>query len=156
MASNDRTDLLARTAALVDVASPSRAEGPLVDSIEAELRAHSHLEVTRVGDNLVARTSLGRLHRVVLAGHTDTVPSADPFCNSFKIGKATLVFFTFSKPACASLSNNIDEGNGASFFIATCFSFRVSIFYYLLVIFVWLPANVLNRSEGISCPDSIR
>ena len=77
MASNDRTDLLARTAALVDVASPSRAEGPLVDSIEAELRAHSHLEVTRVGDNLVARTSLGRLHRVVLAGHTDTVPAAD-------------------------------------------------------------------------------
>ena len=77
MASNDHTDLLARTAALVDVASPSRAEGPLVDSIEAELRAHSHLEVTRVGDNLVARTSLGRLHRVVLAGHTDTVPAAD-------------------------------------------------------------------------------
>ncbi|CAB4607819.1 unannotated protein [freshwater metagenome] len=77
MASNDRTDLLARTAALVDVASPSRAEGPIVDSIEAELRAHAHLEVTRVGDNLVARTSLGRLHRVVLAGHTDTVPAAD-------------------------------------------------------------------------------
>jgi succinyl-diaminopimelate desuccinylase len=77
MANSGPTDLLARTAALVDVASPSRAEGPLVDSIEAELRAHAHLEVTRVGDNLVARTSLGRLHRVVLAGHTDTVPAAD-------------------------------------------------------------------------------
>ena len=71
------TDLLARTAALVDIASPSRAEGPLVDSIEAELRAHSHLDVTRVGDNVVARTTLGRLHRVVLAGHTDTVPASD-------------------------------------------------------------------------------
>ena len=76
MTTNGRSDLLARTAALVDVASPSRAEGPLVDQLETELRAHAHLEVTRVGDNLVARTRLGRLHRVVLAGHTDTVPAA--------------------------------------------------------------------------------
>lgn len=71
------TDLLARTAALVDIASPSRAEGPLVDLLEAELRGHAHLEVTRVGDNLVARTSLDRPQRVILAGHTDTVPAAD-------------------------------------------------------------------------------
>ena len=77
MSTNGHTDLLARTAALVDIASPSRAEGPLVDQLETELRAHSHLDVTRVGDNLVARTTLGRLHRVVLAGHTDTVPAAD-------------------------------------------------------------------------------
>lgn len=67
-------DLLARTAALVDVASPSRAEGPLVDLLEAELRSLDHLELTRVGDNLVARTDLGRGSRLVLAGHTDTVP----------------------------------------------------------------------------------
>ncbi len=69
------TDLLARTATLVGVASPSRAEGPLVELLEAELRACAHLEVTRVGDNLVARTRLGRPHRLVLAGHTDTVPA---------------------------------------------------------------------------------
>jgi succinyl-diaminopimelate desuccinylase len=68
-------DLLARTAALVDVASPSRAEGPIVELLEAELRALAHLEVTRVGDNLVARTTLGRPLRLVLAGHTDTVPA---------------------------------------------------------------------------------
>ncbi|MTB23069.1 MAG: hypothetical protein F2920_05320, partial [Actinobacteria bacterium] len=47
MATNGLTDLLARTAALVDIASPSRAEGPIVDLIEAELRAQAHLEVTR-------------------------------------------------------------------------------------------------------------
>jgi len=70
------SDLLARTAALVDIASPSRAEGPLVEQLETELRRHSHLEVTRVGDNLVARTSLARSQRVILAGHTDTVPAA--------------------------------------------------------------------------------
>ena len=69
------TDLLARTAALVDLASPSRHEQAIVAVLEAELRAHDHLEVTRVGDNLVARTSLGRAQRVILAGHTDTVPA---------------------------------------------------------------------------------
>lgn len=68
-------DVFALTAELVDVASPSYAEAPLVDLIEARLRAASHLEVTRVGDNVVARTTLGREHRVILAGHTDTVPA---------------------------------------------------------------------------------
>lgn len=77
MSSPEITDLLARTAALVDVASPSRAEGPLVDLLESELRAHGHLDVARVGDNLVARTRLGRSHRVILAGHTDTVPASN-------------------------------------------------------------------------------
>jgi len=70
------SDLLERTAALVNVSSQSRHEGPIVDAMEAELRAHAHLEVTRVGDNLVARTMLGRDQRVILAGHSDTVPAA--------------------------------------------------------------------------------
>ncbi len=69
------TDLLALTAALVDVPSESHAEGPLTDWIEQELRAVPGLAVDRVGDNVVARTTLGRAHRVVLAGHTDTVPA---------------------------------------------------------------------------------
>ena len=70
-------DLLARTAALVDIASPSRLEAAIVDVLEAELRSIAHLEVTRVGDNLVARTNLGRAQRLIFAGHTDTVPAAD-------------------------------------------------------------------------------
>lgn len=67
-------DLLARTAALVDIASVSHHEAAIADHIEAALRALTHLDVERVGDNLVARTLLGRGTRVVLAGHTDTVP----------------------------------------------------------------------------------
>lgn len=67
-------DLLARTAALVDIPSVSHDEGAITDRIEAELRALGHLEVTRVGANLVARTQLGRSTRLLLAGHTDTVP----------------------------------------------------------------------------------
>jgi succinyl-diaminopimelate desuccinylase len=67
-------DLLARTAALVDIPSVSHDEGVIADRIEADLRALPYLAVERVGANVVARTQLGRATRVVLAGHTDTVP----------------------------------------------------------------------------------
>ncbi len=70
-------DLLELTAELVDTASPSREEAALVAQLEVRLRGASHLEVTRVGDNLVARTRLGRRWRLVLGGHTDTVPADD-------------------------------------------------------------------------------
>ena len=69
------TDLLRLTAELIDLPSPSFAEGPMVEHLEAELRACAWLDVERVGDNLVARTHLGRDTRLVLAGHTDTVPA---------------------------------------------------------------------------------
>jgi succinyl-diaminopimelate desuccinylase len=71
----DVTDLLALTAELVALPSESHAEGPVVDHLEAELRAIGGLDVERVGFNLVARTMLGRSTRVLLAGHTDTVPA---------------------------------------------------------------------------------
>jgi succinyl-diaminopimelate desuccinylase len=67
-------DLLGLTAELVDVESVSFAEGPLVELLETELRSLGHLTVDRVGDNLVARTHLDRDLRLVLGGHTDTVP----------------------------------------------------------------------------------
>ena len=69
------TDLLDLTAQLVAVPSESHHEAPLVDWLEAELRGLEHLDVTRVGDNLVARTTGPAETRVVLAGHTDTVPA---------------------------------------------------------------------------------
>ena len=69
------TDLLALTADLVAMPSVSFQEAPFVDWLEGELGRLSHLEVTRVGDNLVARTDLGRHQRLILAGHTDTVPA---------------------------------------------------------------------------------
>lgn len=45
--------------------------------MEEALRALPHLTVDRYGNNVVARTHLGRAERVVLAGHLDTVPIAD-------------------------------------------------------------------------------
>lgn len=68
--------LLALTADLVATPSPSHREAALADRVEADLRAVPWLAVERVGDNVVARTALGRPARLVLAGHLDTVPAA--------------------------------------------------------------------------------
>jgi succinyl-diaminopimelate desuccinylase len=68
------TDLLAATAELVTIPSLSQQEKALADHVEATLGGLSWLEVARVGDNVVARTRMGRSSRVVLAGHLDTVP----------------------------------------------------------------------------------
>jgi succinyl-diaminopimelate desuccinylase len=62
------------TAALCDLESVSGDEAEIADAVEAQLRACWHLEVIRDGDALVARTTLGRDRRVVIAGHLDTVP----------------------------------------------------------------------------------
>lgn len=70
-------DLLAKTAELIDVASVSYNEGAIASLIEEELRAVPGLTVDRVGDNVVARTDLGRPQRVLIGGHSDTVPPND-------------------------------------------------------------------------------
>ncbi|HET8584078.1 MAG TPA: succinyl-diaminopimelate desuccinylase [Jatrophihabitans sp.] len=64
------------TAALVDVESVSGDEARLADLVERALRSYPALDVARDGNVMLARTSLGRPHRVVLAGHLDTVPIA--------------------------------------------------------------------------------
>lgn len=65
------------TRALVDIPSVSGDEKAIADAIEEALSGLAHLEVTRVGDAVVARTHLGRPQRVILAGHIDTVPIKD-------------------------------------------------------------------------------
>lgn len=62
------------TRVICDIPSVSDDETPLADAIEAAVSAYDHLEVIRDGDTIVARTSLGRSRRVVIAGHIDTVP----------------------------------------------------------------------------------
>ena len=62
---------------LINIASPSRHEAELADLVEGRLRMLEHLEVVRIGDNVVARTSLGRRRRVVVAGHLDTVSTGE-------------------------------------------------------------------------------
>ena len=69
-------DGAALTADLVDVASVSGEEAELTDAIAGALSRLAHLSVSRDQNAVVARTSLGRPGRVVLAGHVDTVPVA--------------------------------------------------------------------------------
>ena len=71
------SDLLERCAELVDIPSVSHHEEAITGFIEQELRAVPWLDVERVANNVVARTDLGRRHRLILAGHTDTVPVND-------------------------------------------------------------------------------
>jgi succinyl-diaminopimelate desuccinylase len=66
------------TAALVDIPSVSEDEALIAESVEAALRTQAkHLEVIRSGNTVLARTTLGRPSRVVMAGHLDTVPLND-------------------------------------------------------------------------------
>jgi succinyl-diaminopimelate desuccinylase len=65
------------TRQLCDIESVSGNETGLADQIVAALTGLDHLELTRDGDTIVARTNLGRAQRVVIAGHIDTVPLND-------------------------------------------------------------------------------
>ncbi len=69
-----RADLLAATADLVAIPSVSHHEDAIAAAVEKALTPCSWLTVERLGDNIVARTELGREQRLVLAGHLDTVP----------------------------------------------------------------------------------
>jgi succinyl-diaminopimelate desuccinylase len=75
-----RGDPIELTAALVDIPSESRHEERIADEVEAALRAQVPqslgYEIIRNGNAVLARTSLGRPTRVLLAGHLDTVPAA--------------------------------------------------------------------------------
>ncbi|WP_110239334.1 succinyl-diaminopimelate desuccinylase [Nocardioides gilvus] len=70
-------DVVTLTEQLVNIFSVSHQEQEITDAVERALRTLDHLEVTRRGHTLVARTHLGRDERVVLAGHLDTVPLND-------------------------------------------------------------------------------
>ena len=65
------------TRQLCDIESVSGDEAAIADAILASLADADHLELVRDGDAIVARTTLGRDRRVVIAGHLDTVPLND-------------------------------------------------------------------------------
>lgn len=80
-----QSDLLARTAVLIEIPSESHHETALADHVEADLRRDATgLELTRIGNNLVARTNAGRDQRIVLGGHLDTVPANENLMARFE------------------------------------------------------------------------
>ncbi len=70
-------DVVDLATALVDIESVSGAEKPITDAIEQALSDVPWLDLWRHQNSVVARTSLGRPERVVIAGHVDTVPLND-------------------------------------------------------------------------------
>ena len=83
-----RGDPIALTAALVDIPSESHNEQRIAAEIEAALREQtSGFEIVRNGDAVLARTSLSRPSRVLLAGHIDTVAAADNLPSRFDGGE---------------------------------------------------------------------
>lgn len=76
---------------LVDIPSVSGSERALADAVESALGACQHLTLTRDGDAVVARTTLGRKQRVIIAGHLDTVPIANNVPSHWADAGATLV-----------------------------------------------------------------
>ena len=71
-------DVFALTAELVGVPSVSHEETEIADLVEARLRKRAPgLSITRIANNVIARTELGHERRIVLGGHLDTVPVND-------------------------------------------------------------------------------
>lgn len=62
------------TADICNIESVSGNEKLLADAIEVALAECAHLDVIRNGNAVIARTSLARSQRVIIAGHLDTVP----------------------------------------------------------------------------------
>ena len=78
MTSLDLTaDVVTLTEQLVNIESVSGNEAAIADAVESQLRTLAHLEVSRFGNTIVARTHHGHPDRVVIAGHIDTVPLND-------------------------------------------------------------------------------
>src|SRR5437016_2589186 len=70
-------DVVSLTEALINIESVSMDETRIADEVETQLRGLTHLETERIGNTVMARTSLGLAERVVIAGHLDTVPVSD-------------------------------------------------------------------------------
>jgi succinyl-diaminopimelate desuccinylase len=62
-------------AELVDIPSVSHSEGLIADHLAGLVDGIADLETIRIGNNVLARTNFGRSMRLMLAGHTDTVPA---------------------------------------------------------------------------------
>ncbi|MED5445378.1 MAG: succinyl-diaminopimelate desuccinylase [Actinomycetota bacterium] len=69
------TDLFKLTHELVCIPSESFQEKEIVHFVAQKLSEAPWLDVTRIGDNIVAKTGDTKGMRLLLGGHTDTVPA---------------------------------------------------------------------------------
>jgi len=67
-------DLSDLTASLIDIQSESHQEEHLANLVQQALEGYPHLDVTRIGNSVIATNHADRGDRVIIAGHLDTVP----------------------------------------------------------------------------------
>ena len=67
-------DVVELLRALIDIESVSGDETQIADGVEQALRRYDHLEVSRDGNVVLARTELDRSERVVIAGASHALP----------------------------------------------------------------------------------
>ena len=68
------TDLSALCQSMVAIPSVSHEEEKLADFVAGYLVGFASLDLFRIGNNIVVRSSFGRPSRLIIAGHLDTVP----------------------------------------------------------------------------------
>lgn len=68
------SDLVALCQQLVAIPSVSYGEEQLASFVANHLAQFTGTSVSRIGNNIIARSALGRSTRVIIAGHMDTVP----------------------------------------------------------------------------------
>ena len=72
---SELSDLFDLTHQLVCIPSESFQEQEISNFVASKLAEAPWLDISRIGDNIVAKTNNDQGMRVLLGGHTDTVPA---------------------------------------------------------------------------------
>lgn len=81
------TDLVALCQEMMAIPSVSHDEEKLASFVANHLSQFPGLGISRIGNNIIARSALNRPSRVIIAGHLDTVPADDNLVPRFADGR---------------------------------------------------------------------
>ncbi|MDA8080730.1 MAG: succinyl-diaminopimelate desuccinylase [Actinomycetota bacterium] len=71
------TDIVALCKEMIAIPSVSHDEENLAGFVANHLSQFSSIGISRIGNNVIAKSSMNRPNRVIIAGHLDTVPADD-------------------------------------------------------------------------------
>ncbi len=81
------TDIVALCQEMIAIPSVSHDEENLASFVANHLSQFPGIGISRVGNNVIARSALNRPSSVIIAGHLDTVPSDDNLVPRFEAGR---------------------------------------------------------------------
>ena len=117
------TDLAALCRDMVAIPSVSQREKSLADFVVEYLGGVKGLDTTRIGNNVVARSSFGRQYRILIAGHLDTVPPDDNLVPLVRDGRIYGLGSADMKSGLAVMLGLADQ--------VTSFSMDVTFIFYV-------------------------